>query len=335
MQNRPVEGVHYPGSLADIRAWFPDDEACLDYLDWLRWREGFVCPHCQDVVAWRLPDGRHSCGGCGRRVSVTAGTIFHRTRTPLTVWFEAAWLLTSQKCGASALGLQRVLSLGSYQTAWTMLHRFRRAMVTPGRNKLSGEVEVDETFVGGKNKPDKRGRGAAGKVIVAVAVERNTGGRGFGRARLEVIPDASGATPRDFISRNIAPGSSVITDALQSYNIIAEDGFVHEPINVKRSGLKAHEVLPGVHRVASLLKSWLKGTLQGGVSPEHLQAYLEEFTFRFNRRNSRQRGLLFFRLLEQAMETDPVTYKNLVAVPAPKQVKRPPPGKRSWPGPSP
>ncbi len=137
MQNRPVEGVHYPGSLADIRAWFPDDEACLDYLDWLRWREGFVCPHCQDVVAWRLPDGRHSCGGCGRRVSVTAGTIFHRTRTPLTVWFEAAWLLTSQKSGASALGLQRVLSLGSYQTAWTMLHRFRRAMVTPGRNKLS------------------------------------------------------------------------------------------------------------------------------------------------------------------------------------------------------
>jgi transposase-like protein len=332
MQNRPVEGVHYPGSLADIRAWFPDDEACLDYLDWLRWREGFVCPHCQDVVAWRLPDGRHSCGGCGRRVSVTAGTIFHRTRTPLTVWFEAAWLLTSQKSGASALGLQRVLSLGSYQTAWTMLHRFRRAMVTPGRNKLSGEVEVDETFVGGKNKPGKRGRGAAGKVIVAVAVERNTGGRGFGRARLEVIPDASGATLRDFISRNIAPGSSVITDALQSYNIIAEDGFVHEPINVKRSGLKAHEVLPGVHRVASLLKSWLKGTLQGGVSPEHLQAYLEEFTFRFNRRNSRQRGLLFFRLLEQAMETDPVTYKNLVAVPAPKQVKRPPPGKRSWPG---
>lgn len=332
MQNRPVEGVHYPGSLADIRAWFPDDEACLDYLDWLRWREGFVCPHCQDVVGWRLPDGRHSCGGCGRRVSVTAGTIFHRTRTPLTVWFEAAWLLTSQKSGASALGLQRVLSLGSYQTAWTMLHRFRRAMVTPGRNKLSGEVEVDETFVGGKNKPGKRGRGAAGKVIVAVAVERNTGGRGFGRARLEVIPDASGATLRDFISRNIAPGSSVITDALQSYNIIAEDGFVHEPINVKRSGLKAHEVLPGVHRVASLLKSWLKGTLQGGVSPEHLQAYLEEFTFRFNRRNSRQRGLLFFRLLEQAMETDPVTYKNLVAVPAPKQVKRPPPGKRSWPG---
>lgn len=164
-----------------------------------------------------------------------------------------------------------------------MLHRFRRAMVTPGRNKLSGEVEVDETFVGGKNKPGKRGRGAAGKVIVAVAIERNTGGRGFGRARLEVIPHASGSTLRDFISRNIAPGSTVITDALQSYNIIAEDGFVHEPINVKRSGLKAHEVLPGVHRVASLLKSWLKGTLQGGVSPEHLQAYLEEFTFRFNR----------------------------------------------------
>jgi len=332
MPSRPVEGVHYPGSLADIRAWFPDDEACLDYLDWLRWRDGFVCPHCQGVIDWQLSDARHACADCGRRVSATAGTIFHRTRTPLTVWFEAAWLLTSQKSGASALGLQRVLGLGSYQTAWTMLHRFRRAMVMPERDKLSGDVEVDETFVGGKDKPGKRGRGAAGKVIVAIAIERNTGGRGFGRTRLEVIPDATGATLRSFVVRNIAPGSTVITDALASYNIIVKDGFEHEPINVKRSGLKAHEVLPGVHRVASLLKRWLGGTLQGGVAADHMQAYLDEFTFRFNRRHSRQRGLLFFRLLEQAVQTDPLTYKNLVAVPAPKKVKPTPPGKRSWPG---
>ncbi|MFN2537310.1 MAG: IS1595 family transposase [Mycobacteriales bacterium] len=150
--------------------------------------------------------------------------------------------------------------------------------------------------------------------------------------QLEVIPDASGATLRDFVVRNIAPGSTVITDALQSYNIIVKDGFTHEAINVKRSGLKAHQLLPGVHRVASLLKSWIKGTLQGGISPEHMQAYLDEFTFRFNRRGSRQRGMLFFRLLEQAVQTGPLTYKNLVAVPAPKRVKPAPPGKRAWPG---
>ena len=332
MSTGPIEGVHYPGSLADVRAWFPDDAACLDYLDWLRWREGFVCPHCSSVGSWQLTESRQMCAGCGRRVSVTAGTIFHRTRTPLTVWFEAAWLLTSQKSGASALGLQRVLGLGSYQTAWTMLHRLRQAMVVPERGLLGGEVEVDETFVGGKNKPGKRGRGAAGKVLVALAVERHASGRGFGRIRMQVIPDATGRTLRGFITANIAPGSTVITDALNSYQAIVKDGFEHEPINVKRSDSKAHEVLPGVHRVASLLKRWLTGTLQGAAKPEHLQAYLDEFVFRFNRRHSRRRGLLFFRLLEQAVRTDPLTYRQLVAVPSPKTVQVTPPGKRRKPG---
>ena len=332
MSTDPVEGIHYPGSLADVRAWFPDDAACLDYLDWLRWSEGFLCPHCDSVGSWPLADSRQMCSGCGRRVSVTAGTIFHHTRTPLTVWFEAAWLLTSQKSGASALGLQRVLGLGSYQTAWTMLHRFRRAMVMPERGLLTGTVEVDETFIGGKNKHGQRGRGAAGKVLVVIAIELNPSGHGFGRARMQVIPDATGPTLRGFIVKNVAPGSTVVTDAWTSYPAIVKDGFEHQPINVKRSGQEAHEVLPGVHRVASLLKRWLNGTLQGSVAPEHLQAYLDEFVFRFNRRHAKQRGLLFYRLLEQAVRTDPLTYRKLVAVPAPRKVKTPPPGKRRQPG---
>lgn len=332
MSTGPILGVHYPGSLADFRAWFPDDSACLDYLDWLRWRDGFLCPHCAGVSSWQLSDSRQMCAECGRRVSVTAGTIFHRTRTPLTVWFEAAWLLTSQKSGVSALGLQRVLGLGSYQTAWTMLHRFRLAMVVPERGLLSGEVEVDETFIGGKNKPGKRGRGAAGKALVGLAVELDASGGGFGRIRMQVIPDATGPTLRDFITTNIAPGSTVITDALNSYAAITTHGFGHTSINVKRSGAQAHEVLPGVHRVASLLKRWLDGTLQGAVRPEHLQSYLDEFVFRFNRRNSRKRGLLFFRLLEQAVRTDPISYRRLVAVPTSKAVPPRPPAERGMPG---
>lgn len=333
MLERPVSGVHYPGSLADVRGWFPDDAACLDYLDWLRWRDGFVCPNCESVISWRLRDGRHACGDCKRRVSPTAGTIYHRTRTPLTVWFEAAWLMTTPKNGTSALNLKRVLGLGSYQTTWAMLHRYRDVMVVPARDKLSGEVEVDETFIGGKNKPGKRGRGAAGKVMVAGAIERAPAGRGFGRARLTVIPNAEAVTLRKFITDNIAPGSTVITDALSSYPAAMQTGeYEHNPINVKRSGLKAHELLPGVHRLFSLVKRWLEGTHQGAVDPDHLQSYLDEFIFRFNRRRAAERGLLFFRLLERTVEVGPITFRDLVAVPAPTGRKGTKPGVRHNPG---
>lgn len=177
----PQRGHDYPGSHADVLAWFPDDAACLDYLDWLRWRNGFSCPNCGATVSWRLKDGRRSCGGCERRVSATAGTIFHHTRTPLTVWFAAAWQMASRKGGANALGLQRVLGIGSYQTAWAMLHRYRRAMVRAGRERLSGTVEVDETFIGGP-RSGRPGRGALGKVLVAIAVEQHQR-RDSGRCR--------------------------------------------------------------------------------------------------------------------------------------------------------
>lgn len=317
-------GRDYPRNYAELRAWFPDDEACLDYLDWLRWPDGFACPRCGVPGRWRLGDGRYWCEGCRRRVSVTAGTVFHRTRTPLTVWFAVAWQMTCAKNGVSAKTLQRLLGFGSYQTVWAMLHRFRTAMVRPGRDRLSGVVEVDETYIGGV-KPGKRGRGAAGKVLVAVAVELHEP-KGFGRCRLRVIPDASAASLGSFLGDAIEPGSTVITNAWKPYPSALASGYLHRAVNVAASGTKANVVLPGVHRVASLVKRWLLGTHQGAVEADHLQGYLDEYAFRFNRRQAEFRGLLFRRLLEQAVVVGPVTYRSLVAHPAAKRNKPLPPG---------
>jgi len=176
----PVVGRDYPGSLPELRRWFVSDADCADYLDWLRWPEGFCCPWCAGVGDWSSRPGVHRCSDCGRRVSVTAGTIFHSTKTPLTVWFEAAWLMMTSKQGMSAQGLARVGGLGSYQTAWALLHKFRTVMTPDGRRPLSGRVEVDETFVGGRDKPGLVGRGASGKILVVGAIEQGLGGR-FGR----------------------------------------------------------------------------------------------------------------------------------------------------------
>lgn len=326
----PRAGVDYPGSYVDLRSWFPDDRACLDYLDWLRWPQGFRCPLCLGEQGWKLPDGRWSCGRCGRRVSPTAGTVFHGTRTPLTVWFAAAWQMTSQKHGISALGLKRVLGIGSEQTAWAMLHRYRTAMVRPGRDRLSTIVEVDETFLGAPQ-PGRRGRGALGKTMVAIAVEQE--GRALGRCRMQVIDDATTATLRAFLIDHVTPRTVVITDGLNSYPAACAEDYTHQPEPVAPSGLTAHELLPGVHRVGSLVQRWLLGTHQGGVKPGHLQAYLDEFTFRFNRRRSRARGMLFYRLIEHAVQAPPRTYRSLVANPGtgPKSLPPPPPDKRVRP----
>lgn len=316
-------GRDYPRSYADLRAWFPDDAACLDYLEWLRWPNGFVCPRCGTPGHWRMADGRFWCEPCQRRVSATAGTIFHRTRTPLVVWFAVAWHMTAAKNGVSAKTLHRILGLGSYQTAWAMLHRFRSAMVRPGRDRLAGEVEVNELFIGGV-KPGKRGRGAEGKALVAVAVELLRP-KGFGRCRLRVIPNTQAPTLRSFLRDYVNPGAVVVTDGLSSYPEAIGNDYVHVPHVVSRSGDPAHVALPGVHRVASLLKRWLLGTHQGAVEADHLQAYLDEFAFRFNRRKAEFRGLLFRRLLEQAVQVKPVPYKELVMNPAAKLAKPLPP----------
>jgi transposase-like protein len=292
---------------------FATEAACRAYLTQLRWPAGFICPVCQSQPGWVDRRHRWTCAKCRRQTTVTAGTIFESTRLPLRLWFRAVWLVTSQKSGASALGLQRVLGLGSYETAWTWLHKLRRAMVRPGRDPLKGTVEVDETFVGGVS--SGTGRDGIGKALVVIAAEED--GAGIGRIRLARVPDASTPSLHGFIRQAIAPGSTIHTDGWAPYHGLERLGFGHTATRLK--GLDkdaAVELLPRVHRVAALLKRWLLGTHQGAASPTHLDYYLDEFTFRFNRRRSASRGKLFFRLLEQAVQVGPVTYNALVGKPS-------------------
>jgi len=323
-----VAGRDYPQSYAALRAWFDEDWKCLDYLDWLRWPDGFRCPECGAEQGWRAPDRRWRCGGCDRRVSATAGTIFHGTRTPLTVWLSAAWHLSSSKVGISATQLQREMELGSSQTAWAMLHRYRTVMVRPGRERLSGDVEVDESFLGGPA-PGIPGRGALGKVLFAGAVELDD--RGFGRARLGVVENANAGSLRTFLVDNVEPGSRIITDGWSAYPRATRDLYTHKGTSIAASGLDAPEVLPAVHRVVALVKRWVMGTMQGSVSPEHVQAYFDEWVFRFNRRHSRSRGLLFHRLMQQAVLGDAITYKELRKAGRTRPAPAPPTGPRSLP----
>ncbi len=299
----------YPRTLRELETRFATEQACREYLERLRWPIGFVCVACDGTKAWRTRRGLWMCAGCGQQVSVTAGTIFQDTRTPLTLWFRAIWWVTSQKNGASALGLQRVLGLGSYRTAWTLLHKLRRAMVRPGRDRLTGQVEVDETFVGGVERGGGR-RHVGKKALVGVAAEVR--GEAIGRIRLKRVADSSAEGLLPFVQEAVEPGALVITDSLQSYRGLPDLGYLHDRKVLLGSGESADAVLPRVHRIASLLKRWLLGTHHGAVSRQHLDYYLDEFTFRFNRRTSRHRGKLFYRLLEQAVAVEPVPYATMV-----------------------
>jgi transposase-like protein len=299
----------YPRDLLELEARFSTEEACRAYLYQLRWPDGFECPRCRGRKAWPASDLLWECAGCHRQISVTAGTIFQDSRLPLTLWFRAVWWVTSQKNGVSAMGLQRVLGLKSYKTAWTMLHKLRRAMVRPGRDRLQGHVEVDEAFVGGEEE-GVHGRQTETKAMIAVAVEED--GDGIGRIRMRRIPDASSGSLIPFIEDSVEPGSLVHTDGWLGYQPLEGKDYRHKITFLKGNKKTASELMPRVHLAVALLKRWLLGTHQGGVSTEHLDAYLDEFTFRFNRRKSRSRGKLFYRLLEQAVAVDPVPYKSLV-----------------------
>ena len=293
----------------ELESRFSSEEACREYLTSLRWPDGFVCPHCKHPTAWEKGNGLLECAKCHYQTSVIAGTIFERTRTPLPVWFRAIWWVVTQKNGASALGLQRILGLGSYETAWTWLHKIRHAMATPGRAELDGEIEVDETFLGGLEE-GVDGRETFKKALVVIAAQVD--GKRIGRIRMRRIPDASGESLMGFITDSIVHGSLVHTDGWSGYAGLAEKGYDHRVTVVKHSGSTAHELLPRVHLVASLLKRWIQGTHQGAVSPAHLDSYLDEFTFRFNRRTSSSRGKLFYRLLQNAMGVTPAPYKKVI-----------------------
>ncbi len=298
-------GADCPRTYREFVVMFPDDMACAAYLEKLRWPDGFVCPACKAAgVPWRQTRGRLVCTACRHQSSVCAGTILDKTRTALTTWFEAAWHVTTAKNGMSAKTLERTLGT-SYRVVWTMLQRYRVAMVRADRERLSGEVEVDETLVGGVQKGGKRGRGTD-KCIVLIAVEVKQP-KGFGRVRMRHVPDASGANLIPFVCDAVAPGSVVYTDGWSGYTGLSDHGYMHRKTVLSSSGDPAHVSMPGVHRISALLKRWFLGTHQGSFAPAHLQSYLEEYTFRFNRRTSRSRGLVFRRLIEQAARTGPIT----------------------------
>lgn len=301
----------YPMTFDEFTKQFFTEEQCRNYLYRLRWPNGFACPKCEHDKAWKIGDMLYECANCGRQTSVIAGTIFQDTRKPLRNWFTAIWWVTTQKNGASAKGLQQILGLGSYKTAWTWLHKIRKAMVNPNRTKLSGTVEVDETYNGGEENDGKRGRGTSNKSLVVIAVELLEGKNQLGRVRMKVVPDATKKSLQGFIKENVEMGSTVITDGWSSYASLGKEGYAHV-IPKKFEVADEKNILPHVHMIVSLLKRWLLGTHQGAVGETHLQAYLDEYVFRFNRRKSNKRGLLFYRLLECAMQVPPTTLKDLL-----------------------
>jgi transposase-like protein len=294
----------YPRTLSELEDRFSTNAACLEYLQKIRWPNGFICPQCKAQEIWKTGRDLFHCVNCGAQSSVNSGTILHGIRKPLPMWFRAMWHITNQKYGANALGMKRLLGLGSYNTAWQWLHKLRRAMVRPDRDKLCGMIEVDETYVGGE-KPGKRGRGAAGKALVGVAVEMNSNedDHALGRIRLQHLENASAESLIPFIQNVIQPDSTIRTDDWAGYTNLNAYGFTHVSLGSKE--------LKSVHLVAALLKRWLLGTYQGAVRPSHLTYYLDEFTFRFNRRKSASRGKLFYRLVQQAMMIDPAPAPSL------------------------
>jgi len=296
----------YPITLLEFEKRFATEDLCRQYLHELRWPNGFQCPRCGNQRGWITKRDLYHCEQCGLQTSIFAGTIFQDTKKPLHVWFRAMWYISTQKYGTNALGLQRVLGLGSYRTSWTWLHKLRCAMVRPGRDRLAGTIEVDETYIGGEQ-PGKRGRGSGGKELVVVVAQKD--GRKIGRIRLQRVPDASADSLENSVKEAIEPGSIVRTDGWSGYQGLSILGYSHQVIRDEAD--VGDNMLPMAHQVASLLKRWLMGTYQGAVQPSHLDYYLDEYTFRFNRRTCRSRGKLFYRLVQQSIAVNPVPAKHI------------------------
>ena len=298
----------YPKNFEEFLSWFQNEEHCREYLEWIRWPDGFVCTSCGGRNYWRTEKGLLHCKLCQRQTSITAGTVFEDTRKPLILWFHVMWMMMAQKTGLSARNLCDTYGFGNYQTAWAWLHKLRSTMICTGRKKLTGRVEVDETYVGGK-KSGARGRGAEGKTLVLVAVEGSA--LKLGRVRFRCVDAADASNIETFVSDYVSPGTTVVTDGLSSYSKLQTLGFEHRPYVLSTGGEAARKELDHIHLVISLLKRWLIGTHQGAISIDHLQAYLDEFAFRFNRRLSTHRGKLFHRLIQQSVTKRPQNVKEL------------------------
>jgi len=300
----------YPEDFEQFITRFATEQDCCDYIFSLRWPRGFVCSRCRSDQFWQTRRTLLVCSECGHQASITAGTIFHGTRKPLRLWFHVMWWMMSQKTGASAKNLQHTMGFRRYETAWIWLRKLRHAMIRPGRDRLEGTVEVDETFIGGAE-ANAKGRKTETKTLVVIAVEVEE--KKLGRIRFRIIPDASADSLIPFIKENIRPDSVVITDGWLGYAPLKKEKYDHVVRNISRSKEKASKLLPHVHLVVSLIKRWLTGTHQGAVSPKYLAEYLDEYTFRFNRRLSTHRGKLFYRLMQQAVSTEPTSRKEIVS----------------------
>jgi hypothetical protein len=304
--------VNFPESLLEFERLFCSEDQCREYLLGLRFPNGFICPRCHGIKHWPQSRFRLTCATCKHEVSPFAGTVFHKSHISLMIWFRAIWWFTNQKSGISALGLQRALGLGSYRTAWLMLHKLRTAMLRPGRERLKGEVEADETWVGGvQSGPEARYK----KLLVLIVAEKD--GRKIGRIRMKLIPDTNGSILVPAIQDLVEPGTRVETDGWWGYTKISDIGYKHVR-TITNKDVREEHMLPRVHKVASLLKRALMGTYHGKWDAKHFQSYLDEFVFRFNRRTSRSRGLLFQRVLENAIQVDPIPYGKIKSRTRPK-----------------
>lgn len=314
-----MHGEDFPETMVAFEERFGTEDACRTYLTAIRWPEGFRCPACGHPAGWTNRRHDIQCARCDRQTSLTAGTILEGTRKPLRLWFLAIWWVSTQKTGGSAKGLQRLLGLKSYQTAWAWLHKLRCATVRAGRERLGDVVEVDDALLGGVDQGGLGGKSAK-KARLAVAVEVT--GKKIGRVRLRHVRDLTAESLVPFVEESVEPGSEVVTDGWRSYADLRSKGYLHRVRVVGKDHSRASRLLPSVHRVIALLKRWLIGTHHGRVEHTHLQAYLDEFTFRFNRRKSKHVGKIFFRLLQQSAQTRPAPYRALVGPSARPKHKR-------------
>ena len=300
--------MSYPKDQLEFEDQFRTETECIEYFRKIRWPNGFMCRKCGETEYWPQSRNRYTCKICQFQTTLFAGTMFEGSRVKLRLWYRAIWWMLNQKHGTSASGLQKGLGIKTYKTAWLLLHKIRSAMVDPKRSKLSGDIEVDEAWIGGR-KHGPEYKGGKGNPIVVVAIEFKE--KKLGRLRMEHIESNTTALLTRFIKNNVEQCSHIYTDEWAGYRAISVPGYslTQTPTSTEVN----NKVLKRVHLVIALLKTWLQGTHHGRVERQHLQSYLDEFTFRFNRRNSASRGLLFKRLLENAVYTAGPTYDKLAS----------------------
>jgi transposase-like protein len=307
-------GTDFPNNLIQFEEMFATEEKCLNHLFKARFPDGFICSTCGSTEFWWTQRQLLHCKHCGHQTSLRKGTVFEGSKKPLKLWYRAIFLVAFQKIGISAKNLQQQLGFSSYQTAWAWLHKIRLAMRRLNREKLIDKVEVDESFIGGHHE-GQRGRGSENKTLLCIGLERDTSKKKnqCGRIRIEIIDDASKNSIEDFIIENVDKEAIVVTDKWPSYNHINELIKKHLP----QKSDKENDPLGGIHLVSSLLKRWLLGTHQGRVEKKHLQQYVDEFVFRFNRRKSKSRGKVFFRLIDECIVHTVKPYWQIIGREAP------------------